>query len=222
MKRLITTGMALALTGLAAGSAQAYDRTTLAAVAGTTGFGAELSYRMNGYLGVTASYTDNLDYEGDYDTDDVHYEGDLGIGASALKLNLYPFAGRFYLTAGAMLPDMEADVTGTSNQSGDFEFDGNTYNASSVGELQGKLTIADGVQPYLGMGWRSSHRSGFGIFGEFGVMSTDVEVELDATGPIAGSPAFERDARAEERRLEEEAEDFEYYPIAMLGISYTF
>ena len=31
-----------------------------------------------------------------------------------------------------------------------------------VGTLDGTLTLADGVQPYVGLGWRSSHESGLG------------------------------------------------------------
>ncbi|QEA39712.1 hypothetical protein FGL86_11960 [Pistricoccus aurantiacus] len=53
--------------------------------------------------------------------------------------------------------------------------------------------VADGVQPYLG--WRASHRSGFGFFSELGVMATDAEVSLRASGPAADNPRFQDDLR---------------------------
>lgn len=222
MKRLMATGLAVMLSGMGTGTAMAFDdRFTLGAVAGTTGVGGEISWRFHERLGITASYTDGLDYSGEYETDDVDYDGDLSIAASAIKLNLYPFGGRFYLTAGAMLPDMEAKVTGRAKQGGSVDFNGNTYTTSEVGDLNGTLTVADGVQPYAGLGWRSSHETGLGFFTELGVMSADVEVNLDTDGTLSGNAAFEDDLRAEERRLEDEA-DTPVYPVAVLGITYTF
>ncbi|MGQ4879976.1 hypothetical protein ACOJCM_15530 [Billgrantia sp. LNSP4103-1] len=223
MKRMLAASLTGALLTLSATQVQAFDNhVTAAAIAGTTGLGADLSWRFHERVGLSARYTGGLDWNGDFDTDEVDYNGDVSLSAGALKLDYYPFAGRFFLSIGAMLPDMEANVTGRAKENGEFEFNGTTYTANDVGTLQGKLTIADGVQPYAGLGWRSSHQRGFGFFSELGVMATNVDVSLSATGPAANNNDFQRDLRREEQRLEDDAKKLEVYPVAVLGISYTF
>ncbi len=223
MKKWMIAGLSAALL-VSASAAQADDnRVTLSAIAGTTGLGADVSWRFHDRLGVSAQYAGGLDWDGDWDTDDVLYDGDLSLSAGALKLDFYPFAGRFYLTAGAMLPDMEANVRGRANGNQAFEVGGETFQSDQVGHLAGKLTIADGVQPYAGWGWRSSHRSGFGMFSEFGVMATNVDVSLSSSrGFENDSRVFREALRREEQELKDDAETLSVYPVAVIGISYTF
>ena len=223
MKKILAASFTGALLTLSAAQAQAFEsRVTVGAIGGTTGLGADVSWRFHERLGVSARYTGGLDWDGDFGTDEADYSGDVSLSAGSLTLDYYPFAGRFFLTVGAMLPDMEANVTGRPKDNGEYEFNGNTYTADDVGTLQGKLTIADGVQPYAGLGWRGSHKSGFGLFSELGVMATNVDVSLNATGPAADRDDFQRDLRREEQRLEDDAKKLRVYPVALIGISYTF
>ncbi|RTR04408.1 hypothetical protein [Halomonas nitroreducens] len=163
MKKSMAASLSAAVLTAAMSPAQAFDDTiTVSALAGTTGAGADISWRFHERFGLTAQYAGGLQWDGDHDTDEVNYEGDLDVAAAALKLDIHPFAGRFYLTVGAMLPDMEAKMTGTAEAGSSYELDGTNYNASDVGSLRGQLTIADGIQPYAGFGWRSSHEVAWG------------------------------------------------------------
>ncbi|MBD3896146.1 hypothetical protein IEI94_09815 [Halomonas sp. ML-15] len=220
----MTAGVTALLLAAGTSGAQAFeDRVSVGVLAGTTGVGAEVSWRFHERMGVTAQYAGGLSWSGDFDTDDVDYDGDLDISAGAIKFDYYPFAGRFYLTAGAMLPDMEANVRGRSKHNDSFEFDGVTYAASDIGSVHGTLTIADGVQPYAGLGWRSSHRQGFGIFSELGVMATSIDVSLSTSENFEAEDGdFRRDLRREEQRLKDEADKLPFYPVAVVGVSYTF
>lgn len=214
------TAMAFAAT---TANAQADSRVSVGLIGGTTGLGADASWRFHDNLAVTARYTGGLDWSGDYDTDDVQYDGDIDLKASSLKLDYFPFAGRFYLTAGIMLPDMEANVRGNAKDGSYYEFDGTTYSASDLGALRGTVTLADGVQPYAGIGWRSSHKQGFGFFSEFGVMATDIDVSLSTSNNYEGQNAnFQRDLREEEKRLKDDVDKYPLYPVALIGITYTF
>jgi len=218
----------LAATGaLSTATVHAFDvsdsTVSIGAGAGTTGMGLDAAWRFHDNFGVMASYHGGLEWDGDHDTDEATYSGDVDLQAGALKLAYHPFGGRFYIAAGAMLPDMEANVVGEAKDGQGFEYNGTTYKASDVGTLNGSLTIADGVQPYIGLGWRSSHERGLGFFSEFGVMSTDVEVSLNSSNNLeARDASFREDLRSEEQRLEDEADELSVYPVAMLGISYTF
>lgn len=223
MKHWMALGLATAFLGAGIGSAQGFERhVAVSALVGTTGVGADVSWRFHEHLALSAQYAGGLSWSGDFDTDEANYEGDLDVSAGALKLDYYPFAGRFYLSAGIMLPNMKGDIDGNAKEEQSFEFNDRIYSASEVGVLHGKLTVADGVQPYLGLGWRASHRSGFGFFSELGVMATDAEVSLSASGPAANDPRFQDDLRKEERKLKDDAEKLSVYPVAVLGVSYTF
>ena len=122
-----------------------------------------------------------------------------------------------------MLPDMEANVRGRANGNQTIDVGGQPFDSDAVGEIRGKLTIADGVRPYAGLGWRSSHRSGLGLYSEFGVMATNVDVSLSSSENFEGTNDDFREAlRREERDLKNDAEKLEVYPVAIIGISYTF
>jgi len=223
MKKWMAAGVSAALLATAV-NAQAFDqRVTVSGIAGTTGLGADVAWRFHERLGVSAQYAGGLDWDGDYETDDLNYDGDLSLSAGALKLDFYPFAGRFYLTAGAMLPSMDANVRGRANGNQEFEVGGDTFSSDDIGQLDGQLTIADGVRPYAGIGWRSSHRRGFSTFSELGVMATNVDVSLSSSKNFEGQDERFREALSrEEQDLKDDAEKLSVYPVAIIGISYTF
>lgn len=63
MKKTMAAGLASAMIALGAGQAQANDgRFTLGVLAGTTGVGADVSWRFHERLGVSARYTGGLDW----------------------------------------------------------------------------------------------------------------------------------------------------------------
>lgn len=221
------TSALLVVGALSATSAHAVDlagsNVSVGVGAGTTGLGLDAAMRFHDNFSVIAGYHGGLSWDGDQETDEAVYEGDVDLQAGSLKLAYHPFGGSFYLSAGAMFPDMEANVTGTPRDGQSYEYNGNVYTAADVGSLNGTLVIADGVQPYAGLGWRSSHKSGFGFFSEFGVMTTDVSVSLSSSeNHEADNAQFREDLRKEEQRLEDDADSISVYPVAMIGVSYTF
>ncbi|GHB06305.1 hypothetical protein [Modicisalibacter luteus] len=201
--------------------ALAADNWSVGAGVGTTGYGGSVSYRFHDNLAVTAGYS-GFSYDGlDYETDDANYEGEFDVDVYGLTLDYFPFAGRFFLSAGAMRPDIAMSVVGRPKAGQSYEFNGNTYTSSRVGSVHGEVTLADSIQPYLGLGWRGSHKSGLGVFSQVGVFFTDAEVNLSATG-AANDPQLQRDIQQEEDDLQDEADELSVYPVAVVGIEYTF
>jgi hypothetical protein len=143
--------------------------------------------------------------------------------ASSLKVDYFPFGGRFFLSAGAMMPDIEANVTGTPEDGMTFDLNGVDYSAAQIGSVVGTASVADSVQPYVGVGWRSSHEPGFGFFSEFGVVATNVDVSLSTTNGFENiDPSLQNDIRAEEASLKDDIDKLPVFPVAVIGISYTF
>tara|TARA_R110000824_G_scaffold208405_1_gene394027 strand:+ start:19001 stop:19684 length:684 start_codon:yes stop_codon:yes gene_type:complete len=222
-KTLGLTASALVLV-LGANHSVAFDKkVTVSAIAGTTGFGADASWRFHENLAVTARYTNGLDFDTDFEEDDVTYNADFEMKASSVKMDYFPFGGRFFLSAGIMMPDIEASVVGTPDDGSTYEFNNRTYTAAEIGSVVGSATVSDGTQPYVGLGWRSSHQRGLSFFSEFGVVATNVDVSLSTTRNLeAANPQLQQDIRAEEQSLEDDIDKLPVFPVAVLGISYTF
>tara|TARA_R110000796_G_scaffold200418_2_gene316434 strand:- start:702 stop:1379 length:678 start_codon:yes stop_codon:yes gene_type:complete len=202
----------------------AFDKKmTVSAIAGTTGFGADASWRFHENLAVTARYTNGLDFDTDFEEDDVTYNADFEMKASSVKMDYFPFGGSFFLSAGIMMPDIEANVVGTPDDGSTYEFNNRNYSAAEIGSVVGSATVSDGTQPYVGLGWRSSHQSGLSFFSEFGVVATNVDVSLSTTRNLeALNPQLQEDIRAEEQSLEDDIDKLPVFPVAVLGVSYTF
>jgi hypothetical protein len=205
-------------------NADAFEkRVSIGAVAGTTGVGGDVSWRFHQNLALTGRYTDGLDFDTDFDDDGVDYDAEFGMKASSLKVDYFPFGGRFFLSAGAMMPDIEANVTGTPEDGMTFDLNGVDYSAAQIGSVVGTASVADSVQPYVGVGWRSSHEPGFGFFSEFGVVATNVDVSLSTTNGFENiDPSLQNDIRAEEASLKDDIDKLPVFPVAVIGISYTF
>ena len=112
------------------------------------------------------------------------------------------------------------------NQDGvnyDTDFDLKAYNASEIGSVIGNATLTDGVQPYVGVGWRSSHKVGLALFSELGLVATDTDVSLrTSSNQESVDPVLQQDIRAEEQKLKDDIEKLPVFPVAVLGITYTF
>ena len=122
-----------------------------------------------------------------------------------------------------MMPEIEANVTGTPQDGTNYELNGTNYSAAQIGSVVGTATVADSTQPYVGMGWRSSHETGFGFFSEFGVVATNVDVSLSTTNGFENlDPRLQEDIRAEEASLKDDIDKLPVFPVALIGISYTF
>jgi len=199
------------------------QRVSVGAIAGTTGYGGDISWRFHQNLALSGRYTDGLDINSSFDDDGIDYDADFGMKASSLKMDYFPFGGRFFISAGAMMPDIKADVTGTPQNGATYELNGVEYSAAQIGSVVGNATVADSVQPYIGVGWRSSHQPGFGFFSEFGVVATDVDVSLRTTNGFENiDPTLRDDIRAEEASLKDDIDKLPVFPVALVGISYTF
>ncbi|MGC3873673.1 hypothetical protein ACPF7Z_10425 [Halomonas sp. GXIMD04776] len=222
MRILHTILLASALTAMALpASAASMNNWSVGAEVGTTGYGGSISYRFHDNLALTAGYT-GFTYDGlEYETDEADYEGDFDMDVYGITFDYFPFGGRFFLSAGAVKPDIAMLVVGRPKDGQSYEFNGTTYSAQDVGTLRGDVTLGDSIQPYLGLGWRGSHKSGLGVFAKLGAFLTDAEVNLDASNPT-NDPQLRQDIQQEEDDLQDDVDEFGVYPVAVVGLEYTF
>lgn len=209
MRHFLSATSALALFALA-GPAFSSD-VAIGIKGGTQGAGLELT------KGLTEKLNLRLDMNGySFDADETYdgndYELDLDLRMYGLQLDWHPFGGAFRMTAGAYSNGMELE----GNTTGDVTIDGNTQSTTL-----NAMVDFDSMAPYLGIGWGNAvsqdKRLGFNV--NLGVVFTgSPNVSLSESG----NNFTAQELRDEERRLEDEIDDFEYYPVANIGLSYRF
>ena len=190
--------------------------------ASTLGAGAEGIVGILPALNLRAG-ANALSVDFDINTSDIDYDVDADLLSFPIMLDWYPFKkSGFRFSAGALINKNESDLEASSQSS--YTLDGTTYTAAQLGTLNGKVDFNE-VAPYVGIGWgnalgkdkRWSFTCDFGV-----VFQGKANIDLSVTGPIASDPTFQTNLAQEKRELEDELENYQYYPLIALGITYKF
>lgn len=208
---------------------------------GTAGIGLDYTYGINRYVDVRAGYHFGS-FSDSVEEDGIDYDGELKISAATLMLDLKPFAGGFRVSAGIFTSPPEFELAADGQD--DYEVGNGTYTGDL--RLDGGIDLGS-TAPYLGLGWGgTTNGSGFGVSFDLGVMFTSApDVTLDVAGTACNSTLapcdpngatgfdvndpndpraqqFQADKDEEIRNLEEDAKDFELWPVLMFGLHYRF
>lgn len=141
----------------------------------------------------------------------------------------FPFHNGFRLSPGLVANGNELDLNGRPRAGQTFDIGGNTYTVDEVGSLNGNVDF-NSLAPYLGVGWGNPFGAGgnWSFSCDLGVVfQGSPNVTLTATPTNAfDDPALraelDRRVEAERRDLEDELDDFKYYPLVSIGITYRF
>lgn len=207
----------------AAGIAGAGSRdVAVAAKAGTLGIGAEatvgINETFNGRIGFNVF---SIDHDDTYN--DVDYEFDVDLFSLPVLLDWHPNGGGFRVSVGAMVNGNEASGEGQA-ANGVFTIGNTVYSAAQVGTLKADVDF-NGFAPYLGVGYGNAVGKGnkWSFFFDVGVAyQGSADVTLTANGPIAGDATFQSELEKERQDLEDDMDDFQFYPVIAIGVSYKF
>ncbi len=216
---ILTAGL---LCGL--GSVQAEDEGLgigVGAKFGTLGYGIDLSKNMTDKFNVRLGL--NQYSLSDTDTqDDIKYDMDLDWNTLGLFADYHPFGGAFRLTLGYVNNNNEISMVAVP--SGTYDIGGATYTAADIGSLSADVTFGNGI--FYGLGWGNAAKGkGFGFSFEAGIMQQAPDLNIDLNLTAAGQaahPTAAQDVADEEKRAEDDLDEFSQYPVVAVGISYGF
>lgn len=201
---------------------------------GTLGVGVSAGFDLTDQ--VTARAMVNmlgLDYE---ETEsDTEYEGDLDLQTFGLVGDWHPLGGGFRVTGGLFLNNNEVSATA---QGSDVEINDRTYSSAQFETLLDFETFA----PYFGAGWTSGTSGdagwSFGVDAGLlyqreprlsvdGMLGTECSFSVSTDGEATvtnctDQPSLGADLEAEHMDLSGELEDFKWYPVLAVGVSYRF
>jgi hypothetical protein len=190
--------------------------------AGTPGLGLEAQFRVNDSL-VVRGGGDWLSYTRDETYSGVDYDGKLKAATAGLFADFHPGGSPFMLSAGAYLGERKIDLD--AQPTGNVEIGGATFTPAQVGRIEGKAEMSS-LQPFVGLGFDNTFtsNSGWGFRALLGVsFSKEPDVSLQATGgTFSNDPTFQARLRQEEADLQNDADDFKYYPVVQIGVTRRF
>ena len=194
----------------------------LGASAGTTGATLDAKYAISNKIGVRGNFN-YLTFDIDEEFDDIDYEGELELTTFGGFVDFAPFGNGFVLSGGAYLGNKELDIDASPTTAvtiGDQSFD-----PSEIGTLAGTVEL-NNFAPYAGIGydnfiagskeWSFNARAGVMFTG-----SPDVEL-VSANGSLSDNQILLDELEAEIQSIEDDAEDFKYYPVVTVGVTRRF
>jgi len=230
MKKFIKLSVISAL--LCSSVAVAEDATQSVGLSAGT-IGAELEYsriiQPEYNLAVRVSIG-GLSWDGDYDDTDAHYDTNVDLFNVGATLEYHPMSNGFYLAAGAFYHNddfsMEATPTG-----GEYEFNGHTYDASLAGTVTGDVYGLNNFAPYIGIGYDASLFGSDNWFFTFkagawyqdspkvDLVSHDCALDTFRAGTCDD---LRYDLDQEEQDINDDIEDYKWWPVLHIGVSYRF
>lgn len=191
---------------------------------GTTGIGLDLTFGVTRFLNLRSgfnygSFTMNTDWG------DVDYDTEVDMTSIPLLVDWYPAGGHFRITGGFYIqPGTQADIDATPNKP--VQIGSHTYGPEVIGTLSGKIEVDNTFAPYIGIGFGNTvgrdQRLTFSL--DLGVIfqAYDVSLASDGPGMTAKLDLFREDIQKEEEKIQDDLDDFKFYPVLTLGFGYHF
>ncbi len=195
---------------------------------GTTGTQLSVAIPVaNEYANIRGIFS-GFSYDRTEELDDVDYDLDFGLFTGGLTLDWHPFGGGFRMSGGFFT--YNNDIDGSATPTENVEIGESTFTPEEVGTLNADLSFDSSFAPYLGIGWGNSVSPGsnWSFSADLGVLFTDnPTVELTADSPLAdANPALKAELllqlQVEEQKVNDDIEDFKYWPVVNVGFSYHF
>ncbi len=154
---------------------------------------------------------------------DTTYDFNMHLYTLGAMLDWHPAGSGFRISGGLIFNNHEVKSTVTPDPDMPIDIGGVEYPASVIGKLDAKADF-NPVAPYIGIGYNGAFRQNGNLFFtmELGIMfwgSPDVSLSANNSQPV---PGLQEALAREEARLEEELDFLQYYPVAAIGITWTF
>jgi hypothetical protein len=180
-----------------------------------------------------------FNYNRTFDSNGIHYNGALDLRSAEAQFDYFPFAGSFHLSPGVMFwngNNLNARSAVPSNQT--FHLGNTSWRSNPADPITGtgKMSLAK-AGPMFTLGWgnlvprNAGKHFSFSFEGGF-VYQGSPDTRLAFTGsacpttgpclPVAINPIFQADVVSEQRRLNDKASPFRFYPIVSTGVGYRF
>lgn len=191
--------------------------------AGTLGAGLDIGWSFNKSFGARISLN-AFNYDDTFTESNIEYDGEVDLATAGVLLDWHPMKGSFRLTGGIYANNNELTAKGKPT-GGFFEINGVQYPASAIDSLSGAVDF-DTTSPYLGLGFGTMSKSGFKFTFDLGVLyqrpTATLNVVCGASLPGPACAQLQSDVAAEQAQLNEDIDDYRFYPVVAFGLGWVF
>ncbi len=192
---------------------------------GTLGVGAEISVGLTDSM-ILRGGADYMKFNFDSTIDQVDYNMEPELKNASLLLDWHPFANGFRLTGGVYLNNNKINIDGTYRKEtipGQYQQYAHFADAAHVRGTVDFNTIA----PYAGLGWRSNHgKKGWGVAFDLGIMFQGEpnvsDLHTESNFDLESHPEVVRFLDEQKQAIEDDLDEFQYYPVASINLTYNF
>jgi hypothetical protein len=221
-RKLVAIGLFFLSTSLSCGAAYAdTGRFAISPGVTTSGPGAELITKLTSNINFRFGVHGlSLDLDGTESDIDYDFEADL-LCFSGL-IDWHVFGNSFRITGGIVVNESEVDLE--AEPAATLEIGDTTYTAAQIASLTGNLGF-DNIAPYVGIGWGNpfTSKKRWGFMFDLGVAFTGpADLDLSASGPLAEDPTFLANLERERQDVEDDLDNFKFFPVLALRFFYRF
>ena len=187
----------------------------IAAKAGTTGVGGELSLGFGTRMVLRGSATAiPLKPTGTFS--EVEYQVDPPTPMFTAGLDFYLIGG-MRLFGGVLFGADKLGLDGTYN--GSVQFGDQTYQGTGTVNA---LVERSSTAPYFGIGFGQTVGRGLGVFVDIGgAILGETTVSLNATGPVTQAPDYEANRLKEQQNIQDNIDKYaKVFPMVSLGLRF--
>ncbi|MEG3176035.1 hypothetical protein U1872_07325 [Sphingomonas sp. RB3P16] len=188
--------------------------------AGTLGIGPEIGYRVNRTIGARANAT-FLSVSHSIKSNDVRYDGKVNLKSGGVMLDLYPFGGGFFLSAGARTNGNDGRLRATPQNM--TKIGNMAFTPAQIGTISGRAEVKS-VAPQLTLGYGGGLRRGLSFNVEAGALFQGAVRVRDfaSNGTLSSDPRFIVELEKERVNIQKKVDDYQVYPILQFGLKYRF
>ncbi|MCH8496741.1 MAG: hypothetical protein LAT57_14070 [Balneolales bacterium] len=192
------------------------DTFALGINAGTNGVGIDVTTNLTSNLNLkaTANFF-SYNFSGEIDDDpSIDIISEMSTSNFSMLVNYYPFSDRIALVGGVYYLNWSVDTDLTPSEA--YEVDDRVFEPEQLGSLNALIEYPNKFAPYLGLGFGNPIRAGskLRVNAQLGLMYTGApRLRMTGTGMIA--PTADNQSS-----FQEGMNEFEWYPMFNLGLSY--
>ncbi len=191
--------------------------------AGTLGVGGEVDFKLADSLHLRGG-ANYLTYSFDSTISNIDYEMEPEYKNASLILDWYPLSGAFRVSGGLFLNGNEIDLVGTPRKDLYTVPDEYSFATPYIDTIKVNGTVEfNTLAPYIGVGWNSNVEKvkGWGVSFELGVLFQGkpkvTSLYATAAPPLdafTDHPEVQQILDEEKEKIEDDLENFQYYPVA--------
>ena len=212
-------------------SATAQGRNGLTIGAGSLGIEAIYTRNLNSYFDIVLGYS-ALDYNDTFTDDDGNsFTGSATIEAPRIGLQFFPLSF-LNMEVGMVFGAPDLSIAARPNGDDEFEIGNETYQSSEIGYLTGNVDFENETAPYVLLGIGRNVGGGLGLSFSIGAIqyggpSVDLRTEdcnfsFSDLQLSAACVSLAADVEVEERQINADLDEFELWPFARIGLTYSF